>query len=56
MSIREFIMPLMQPGILGGKSRLRWEPSKGYGLMSAATSLRLKIGGDTEFLPFSCVL
>jgi hypothetical protein len=24
-----------------------------YGLMSAATSLRLKIGGDTEFLPYS---
>jgi hypothetical protein len=27
-----------------------------YGLMSAATSLRLKIGGDTEFLPYSCFL
>jgi len=25
-----------------------------YGLMSAATSLSLKIGGDTEFLPYSC--
>ena len=24
--------------------------------MSAATSLRLKIGGDTEFLPYSCFL
>lgn len=27
-----------------------------YGLMSTAASLRLKIGGDAEFLPYSCFL
>jgi hypothetical protein len=29
-SIREFVMPLMQPDVLRGESRLRWEPSKAW--------------------------
>jgi hypothetical protein len=29
-SIREFIMPLMQPEILSGEGRLHWEPSKSW--------------------------
>lgn len=29
-SIREFLMPLMQPEILSGVGRLHWEPSKSW--------------------------
>jgi hypothetical protein len=29
-SIREFVMPLMQPEVLNGEGRLHWEPSKSW--------------------------